>query len=120
MVTYKQMHSILLMDGRKHLVDIDDWANVKLRGVQPEEYDQFASDYLNEITPYHQELVNSGRVISTDITEIIPDSDIRILVGRQYTWVSGEKEDHPKHLEWQAKFAADPAVTYNPLILVIE
>ena len=114
------MHSILLKDGRKHLVDLDDWATMQLRGINPEEYDQFCNDFINEITPFYQELLNSGYVISTDITEIIPDSDIRIVVGRLYTWVGGEMRHHPKYWEWEAKFAADPAVTYNPPVLVVE
>jgi hypothetical protein len=120
MATYKQMHSILLKDGRKHLVDIDDWATVQLRGVRPEEYDQFASDYVNEITPFYQDLLNSGYLIRNAITETIPESNIKIIVGITYTWAGGEERYHPKHLEWEAKFAADPTVTYNPPILVVE
>ena len=121
MVTYKQMYSILLKDGRKHLVNVDDWATMQLRGVRPDEYDQFCNDYVNEITPFYQELINSGYLISNAITETIPDSNIKIIVGYTHTWAGGEERHHPKHWEWEAKFAADPAViVYNPPILVVE
>ena len=118
MVTYKQMYSILLKDGRKHLVNVDDWATMQLRGVRPVEYDQFCNDYINEITPFYQELMDSGYLIANPITETIPESNIKIIVGYTYTWTGGEEQYHPKYLVWEAKFAADPAVTYNPLVLI--
>jgi hypothetical protein len=121
MVTYKQMHSILLKDGRKHLVDIDDWATMQLKGVRTEEYDQFVSDFVVEITPFYRNLLDSGHLIANPITETIPESNIKIIVGYTHTWTGGEEQYHPKHQEWEAKFAADPAViVYNPPILVVE
>ena len=121
MVTYKQMHSILLKDGRKHLVDIDDWATMQLKGVRPAEYEQFVSDYVVEITPFYNNLLDSGYLIANTITETIPESNIKIIVGTTYTFAGSEERYHPKHLEWEAKFAADPAlIVYNPPILVVE
>ena len=119
MITYKQMHSILLKDGRKHLVDVDDWATSQLRGINDEEYDQFCNDFINEITPFYQELMDSGYFITNDITETIPGSDVRVVVGRTHTWAGpGEPQHHEKYWFWQDKFAADPAVTYNPPVLI--
>ena len=115
------MYSVLLKDGRKHLVNVDDWAAMQLKGVRPAEFDQFCSDYINEITPFYQALLESGYLIRNEITETIPESGIKIVVGQMYTWVGGEEQHHPKHWEWEAKMAADPAViVYNPPILVVE
>jgi len=113
MVIYKQLHSILLKDGIKRLVDVNDWAKIQLSEA---EYVQFVSDEENILEPFYRTLIESGDLILEPITETVPGLEIQPIIGRKYTHI-GEDRTHEKFRYWQERFAADPAVTYHPLIL---
>ena len=112
METYKQMHSILLKDGKKYAVELLEWAQ---KTLSTEEHTQFLADFA-EYNEFHQDLVRSGKLIVESITETISDINITLVIGQLYTFTESRVE-HEKHALWQARFAADPNVTYNPAVL---
>lgn len=112
METYKQMYSILLKDGKKYAVDLYEWAQ---KTLSAEEHTQFLAD-LAEYHEFHQDLMRSGKLIIEPITEIIPDTDITVVVGQMHTFTEGRVE-YEEYERWRARFAADPNVTYNPEVL---
>jgi hypothetical protein len=112
MVIYKQLHSILLKDGNKYAVDLSDWAQ---KTLSTEEHTQFLADFA-EFREFYQDLERSGKLIIELVTEIIPDINITAVIGKLYTFTESRVE-HEKYALWQARFAADPNVTYNPEVL---
>lgn len=112
METYKQMHSILLQDGNKYAVELHEWAQ---KTLSTEEHTQFLADFA-EYNEFYQDLERSGKFIVELVTEIIPDINITVVIGRLYTFTESRVE-HEKYALWQARFAADPNVTYNPEVL---
>jgi hypothetical protein len=112
MVTYKQLNSILLKDGKKYIVDLTSWAQETLTGA---DYSNFMNDSA-EIIQFYKNLEDSGELTITKVTENISDINLTIIIGRIFTWTN-QRVEHEKHALWQARFAADPNVTYNPEVL---
>ena len=114
MVTYKQMYSILLKDGCKYPVNITQWAETTLTGSDLAEFQNDSK----EIIPFFLNLIDNGILTRTPITETVntTNGNVTITMGWLYTW-QDQKIHHAKEEVWQSRFAADPAVTYNPEVL---
>jgi hypothetical protein len=114
MVTYKQMESILLKDGKKYLVNMQEWARQTLTGSDLAEYQ---TDALS-MDPFYQNLKDTGVLTLEPITELINTGhgNIIIQVGMLHIW-QDHRLSHTKYELWQSRFASDPNVTYHPEIL---
>jgi hypothetical protein len=114
MVTYKQLHSILLKDGKKHVVELQTWAKETLTGSDFAEFETDSQD----MDPFYQNLIDTGVLTLEPITEVINTGygNIIMQVGAVHIW-QDQRISHPKYELWQSRFAADPNVTYNPEIL---
>jgi hypothetical protein len=114
MVTYKQLKSILLQDGKKYSVDMLEWVEKTLTGSELAEYQTDAA----EMDPFYKNLQDDGILTVTPIVETINTGHgtITIVVGTTSAWID-QRIVHPKYAAWQARFAADPDVAYNPEII---
>ena len=114
MVTYKQLNSILLRDGKKYVVDLQTWAKETLNG---RDFDEFVTD-SQDMDPFYQNLKDTGVLTLESITEVVNTGygNIIVHVGSVHIW-QDQRISHPKYELWQSRFAADPNVTYNPEIL---
>lgn len=113
MVTFNQLHSILTIDGKNYAVDRDQWA---IKTLSETELPDFVAD-RELINAYYGQYILSGDMTTTPITETVITSvgSIQVVVGTSVT--SSELiEDHPKDIEWEQRFAADPRVAYSAKI----
>jgi hypothetical protein len=116
MKTYKQLYSILDLNGEKVLVDMDKWAELTLNGPDKAQYN---SDRNNDWFPDSQRLVESGDITTSAITETIQvdGTNIEIQIGLLFN-VKDDYVYRPSFLYWQDRFSKDPNVTYKPDIYI--
>ena len=114
MVTYKQLDSVLLQDGKKYAVNMHTWAEKTLTG---QDQIDFQTDDA-EMSLFIRQLENNGILAIALVTNTIDTGHgiITIKIGETYTW-QDQRLENQKYNAWQARFAADPNVTYNPEVL---
>lgn len=112
MIKYKQLHSLLHVDGKNYIVHVSEWA--KMRLSEPE-LSQFRQDFATATANINQAVADGNIVLLPNLTETLRTGigDVEVIVGEQYLI----KEDFPredKYTFWQNKMSQDPAVTYYP------
>lgn len=116
MKTYKQLFSVLDLNGEKFLVSMDQWAELTLNSADKAQYD---SDRNNDWFVDSQRLVDSGDITASAITETVEVDgvSVEIQIGLLFN-VADDYVYRPSFLYWQNRFANDPRVTYKPDIYI--
>ena len=110
MTTYRQLNSILKLNDKNYLVDVQTWGKRRLTG---EELQQFNADF-DEIDSYFNQAVADGNIVNyPSITENFNTSvgSYNVVIGHQYTMVN-DYPKHPKLIYWQDRMSQDPDIIY--------
>lgn len=113
MAEYKQLYSILELNGKNHAVDLQTWGNLTLTGSDLTQFQNDMTTLNRDYEPY----INSGNIVISPIEETVQTSesvDLTIFVGTLIT----RSEDLPidaRIVEWSQRMQADPKIIkYNP------
>ena len=115
MATYQRLKSLLNKDGKTYAVGLLEWGNATLVGG---DLIQFQAD-MNELMTYFLSQIKLGNLSVTDIIEEVQTSGskIPVVVGSR-TVLSDSYVQPTKEIEWFARMAADPNVTFNDAVLI--
>jgi len=113
MAEYKQLYSILELNGKNHAVDLQSWGNLTLTGS---DLTQFQAD-MATLTIDYKPYINAGNIVSRSIEETVLTSEsanLTIPVGT-LTTRSEDLLPDPRIVEWSQRMQADPRIIkYNP------
>lgn len=116
MIKYRQLNSILNLDGKKHIVHITSWAQQRLN---EQELAQFNIDFENFLLHVDQAIANGDIVKLPEITETFNTSVglINVVVGEEFLFKDGYQQDS-KYAFWQNRMSQDPEITYYPMEII--
>ena len=113
MAEYKQLYSILQLNGKNHAVNLQSWGNLALTGS---DLTQFQAD-MATLTIDYEPYINADNIVITTIEETVLTSEsanLTIPVGTLTT----RSEDLPpdsRIVEWSQRMQADTQIIkYNP------
>lgn len=117
MIKYRQLNSILNLDGKNYVVHITGWAQQRLN---EQELAQFNIDFESFLLHVDQAVANGDIVKLPEITETINTSvgSIEIVIGEQYLIKEGFPQ-HPEYAFWQNRMSQDSEITYYPMEIIL-
>jgi hypothetical protein len=117
MADYKQLNSILNLNGKNLAVDLFTWGNLTLTGSDLTQFQSDITAFSNDIQPY----LTAGNIVLGVINETVTTQDgsnLTIVVGQTNT----RSPDFPPDSRiqyWSQRMAADPNVLrYNPEVRI--
>jgi hypothetical protein len=112
MAEYRQLHSILDLNGKNHAVDLQSWANLTLTGSDLTEFQADMATLNTDFLPYF----TAGNIVFRPIEETMLTSEstnLTIIVGRNVTRSEDLPLD-PRMVKWVNRMQEDPQVIkYN-------
>lgn len=114
MAKFKQLKSVLKIDGQDHMVTVFEWGLHTLPAV---ELEQLKSDFI-EIENYLQQFIDNNTLKVTPIEETINTAyggKIIIIVGYE-SETPPDFVNHEKFDYWENRMRSDPNVTFNPRV----
>jgi hypothetical protein len=116
MIKYRQLNSILNLNGKNYIVHITSWAQQRLN---EQDLNQFNLDFENFLIYVNQAVADGNIVILPNITETINTSvgPIKIVIGEQFLIKEGFPQDSG-YAFWQNKMSQDSAIIYYPMEII--
>jgi len=113
MAEYRQLYSILDLNGKNHAVDLQSWGNLTLTGSDLTQFQADMAAFNADLQPY----LDAGNIVSRSINETVITSEsanLTISVGTVVTRSENLLPD-PRLDEWSHRMQADPQIIkYNP------
>jgi hypothetical protein len=117
MAEYRQLHSILDLNGKNHAVDLQSWGNLALTGSDLTEFQTDMATLNTDFQPF----ITAGNIVFRSIEETVLTSEsnnLTIFVGRNVTRSEDLPVD-PRMAKWVNRMQEDPQVIkYNPEIRI--
>lgn len=117
MAEYKQLHSILNLNGKNLAVDLQTWGNLTLTGSDLTQFQSDMTAFNNDIQPY----IIAGNVVFGVVNETVTtqeNNNLSIIVGLTNTR-SPDLSPDSRIEYWSQQMAADPnVIKYNPEVRV--
>jgi hypothetical protein len=117
MADYKQLHSILNLNGKNLAVDLETWGNLSLTGSDLIQFQSDMASLAIDIQPY----ITAGNVVLGVINETVitqSGANLSIVIGTTSTR-SPDLPPDSRIQYWSQRMSADPNITkYNPEVRV--